>query len=329
MRAAWYDRQGAATEVLRVGERPDPEPGTGEVRVRIAFSGVNPGDTKKRAGWLGSAMPYAEVIPHSDGAGVVDRVGDGVDPTLVGHRVAVHGAQSYLSSGTAAEYVVVPEALVTPLPDTVPDDVAALLGIPGITAHRAVFGDGPVTGTVVLVHGVRGGVSSIAAQLAVRGGATVIGTVRRTADLTDPGLPALDHVVALDDDPAAAIRRIAPGGVARIVEVALDANADLDAAVIGNDGVIATYFAHGEHVTLPFPPLLFANVTVRFLGSDDFPASAKRAAMDDLVAAVGAGALQLRVGEVLPLDRVAQAHDDVDAGRVGRVLLRIDSPAVG
>ncbi len=325
MKAAWYDRQGLAAEVLQVGERPEPVAGDGEVRVRITFSGVNPGDTKKREGWLGSAMPYPEVIPHSDGAGVVDQVGAGVDQALVGRRVAVHGAQSYRPSGTAAEAVVVPQALVTPLPDGVSDGVAALLGIPGITAHRAVFGDGPVAGEVVLVHGVRGGVSGIAAQLAAWGGATVIGTVRRTSDLGADGLPQLEHVVALDDDPAAAVRQIAPDGVDRVVEVALDANADLDAAVIANDGVIATYFARGDRVSLPFPPLLFANVTVRFLGSDDFPAAAKRAAMDDLVAAVAEGALRLQVGEVLPLDRIAQAHDDVDAGRVGRVVLAIGS----
>ncbi|MEV7933467.1 NADPH:quinone reductase [Curtobacterium sp. NPDC089185] len=327
MRAAWYDEQGPAADVLRVGERPDPVPGPGEVRVRLTFSGVNPGDTKKREGWLGSAMPHPEVVPHSDGAGIVDQVGAGADPDLVGVRVAVHGAQSYRPSGTAAEYTVVPEALVTPLPDAVPDDVAALLGIPGITAHRAVFGDGPVTGRIVLVHGVRGAVSGIAAQLARWGGATVIGTVRRSSDLGAARLPRLDHVVALDDDPAATIRRIAPDGVDRVVEVALDANADLDAAVIADDGVIATYFAHAERVTLPFPPLLFANVTVRFLGSDDFPQQAKRSAMDDLVAAVAEGALRLEVGEVLPLERIAQAHEDVDAGRVGRVVLQVARPA--
>lgn len=325
MKAAWYDRQGLAAEVLQVGERPEPVPGPGEVRVRVTFSGVNPGDTKKREGWLGSAMPHPEVIPHSDGAGVVDQVGAHVDQGLVGTHVAVHGAQSYRPSGTAAEAVVVPQDLVTPLPEGVSDEVAALLGIPGITAHRAVFGDGPVTGEVVLVHGVRGGVSGIAAQLAVWGGATVIGTVRKTADLSAAGLPQLEHLVALDDDPAAAVRRIAPDGVDRVVEVALDANVDLDAAVIANDGVIATYFARGDRVSLPFPPLLFANVTVRFLGSDDFPPAAKRAAMDDLVAAVAEGALQLQVGEVLPLDRIAQAHDDVDGGRVGRVVLAIGS----
>jgi NADPH2:quinone reductase len=320
MKAAWYDEQGSAADVLRVGEVDTPEPAAGEVRVRTTRSGVNPGDTKKREGWLGSAMPYPRVIPHSDGAGVVDRVGAGVPDALLGTRVAVHGAQSYRQFGTAAEFVVVPERLAVPLPDGVDDDVAASLGIPGITAHRAVFADGPVRGRTVLVQGVRGAVGSLAAQLAVAAGATVIGTVRRSADLDTTSLPGV-QIVALDTDPVAAVRRIAPGGVDRVVEVALDANADLDAAVIANDGVIATYFARGDRVDLPFPPLLFANVLVRFLGSDDFPADVKRAAMEDLVAGAARGELSVTIGSVLPLAAVAAAHDLVDAGRRGRVLL--------
>lgn len=324
MRAAWYEEQGPAAKVLHVGDRPDPEPGPGEVRVRVHRSGVNPGDTKKREGWLGSAMPSPLVIPHSDGAGVVDRIGGGADPALVGQRVAVYGAQSYRAFGTAAEYVVVPEALVVRLPDAVSDEVGASLGIPGITAHRAVFADGPVAGAVVLVHGVLGGVSSIAAQLAIRSGATVIGTVRRTPDVPRVDLPGIAHVVALDDDPVSAIRALVPDGVDRVIEVALDANADLDAAVIANDGVIATYFARADRVSLPFPPLLFANVSVRFLGSDDFAPEVKRTAMQELVNAAAEGALTVRISEVLPLDAIADAHDAVDAGTPGRVLLALD-----
>src|SRR4051794_7448914 len=155
LRAAWYDKQGPASEVLRVGELPTPEPGPGEVRVRLTYSGVNPGDTKKRRGWLGSSMPYPRVIPHSDGSGVVDAVGAGV-ADRTGRRVWVYGAQSYRASGTAAEYVVVPDGLAVDLPDNVSDELGACLGIPGNTAHRAVFGDGPVQGATVLVHGVLG-----------------------------------------------------------------------------------------------------------------------------------------------------------------------------
>lgn len=183
MRAVCYDRQGPAVEVLQICEVPTPEPASGEVRVRVRYSGVNPGDVKKRSGWLGAAMPYPQVIPHSDGAGVVDAVGEGVDPGRVGQRVWVYGAQSYRPFGTAAECTVVPSALAVDLPDGVSDEVGACLGIPGITAHCAVFGDGAVDGATVLVHGVFGGVGNLVAQLARRAGATVIGTTRRREDL--------------------------------------------------------------------------------------------------------------------------------------------------
>src|SRR4051795_2171247 len=176
----------------------DPEPGSGEVRVRVAVSGVNPGDTKKRGDWVGYGMPYPRVIAHSDGAGVIDAVGDGVDPARIGDRVWVYGAQSYRAFGTAAQLTVVPADRAVVLPSDVSDEMGACLGIPGMTAHRAVFGDGPVEGTTVLVHGVLGGVGSIAAQLGAWRGASVIGTVRRSADLSR-GDEALGHRVALDD----------------------------------------------------------------------------------------------------------------------------------
>lgn len=319
MRAAWYDRQGPSS-VLQVGELPTPEPGPGEVRVRLTRSGINPGDLKKREATF-SGMPYPRVIPHSDGAGTIDAVGPGADERRVGRRVWVHGAQSYRAFGTAAEYTAVPEALAVDLPEGVSDDLGASLGIPGITAHRAVLGDGPVTGSTVLVHGARGGVSSLAAQLATWGGATVIGTVRTGAPAALPGVGA---VVALDDDPAAAILRLAPGGVDRIVEVAFDANVDLDAAVLRNLGTIAAFATGTDRPTFPFWPMLFQNTTIRLLGSDDFPPEAKAAAAADLSAAAAAGALSAPVAAVLPLDRIAEAHDAVAAGAHGRVLLTLE-----
>ena len=323
MRAAWYDHQGDAADVLHVGERPDPTAGVGEVRVAVTLSGVNPGDTKKRSGWLGSSMPYPLVIPHSDAAGIIDQVGAGVDPGRLGQRVWTYGAQSYRPFGTAASFVVVPEALAVPLPVEVSDEVGASLGIPGITAHRSVFADGAVSGKTVLVQGVLGGVSSLAAQLAHWGGATVIGTVRRTSDLARVDRSFVDQVVALDDDPEAAVHAIAPAGVDRIVEVALSANADFDAAIVANDAVIATYFSHDDRVDLPFSPLLFANVTIRFLGSDDFSSEAKRQAAHDLTDAAHTGAVTVTVDEVLPLAQIAAAHDRVDAGAKGRVLVAV------
>jgi NADPH2:quinone reductase len=324
MRAVWYDRQGPAGDVLQVGDLPDPLPATSEVRVRVCYSGINPGDTKKRRGWLGSSMPYPRVIPHSDAAGIIDAVGEGVSTDRIGRRVWVYGAQSYRPYGTAAQYTVIPERLAVDLPDEVPDAVGACLGIPGITAHRAVFGDGPVTGATVLVHGVLGGVGALAAQLARWGGATVIGTVRRADDLTGVDPSAVAHAVSLDEpDPAAAIRDIAPTGVDRIVEVAFSDNIDFDAAIAKVGTVIAAYATRTDRPDFPFWPMLFDNITIRLLGSDDFPAEAKRQAATDLTRAASEGALSIAIGEPLPLERAAEAHDRVDAAARQRVILTI------
>ncbi|MEV4427839.1 NADPH:quinone reductase [Streptomyces sp. R-07] len=324
MLASWYDRQGPAADVLRVGELPDPTPGRGEVRVRVTVSGVNPGDTKKRRGWLGSSMPYPRVIPHSDAAGVVDAVGEGVDGRRAGQRVWIYGAQSYRPFGTAAQYTVVPADLAVPLPDHLSDEVGAALGIPGITAHRAVFADGPVDGKLVLVHGVLGGVGSLAAQLARWGGARVLATVRRGADLAQVDPAVVSHAVALDQgNPASAIRAYAAEGVHRIVEVSLSDNADLDNAVVANGAVIAAYATSADRTEIPFWPLLFNNVILRLIGSDDFPEEAKRQAARDLTAAAAAGALTVEVGDRYDLADIAKAHDRVDAGSRGRVLVTL------
>lgn len=323
MQAVWYDRQGPAREVLQIGDLPDPDPDAGEVRVRNRFSGVNPGDTKKRRGWLGSSMPYPRVIPHSDGAGVIDAVGADVSPRRLGRRVWVYGAQSYRPHGTAAQFTVVPSALAVDLPDSVSDEVGACLGIPGITAHRAVFADGSVVGATVLVHGVLGGVAALAAQLAGWAGATVIGTVRRTSDLDQVKSTAVARTLALDQpDPAAAIRDVA-GGVDRIIEVAFSDNVDLDAAVAKNGTVIAAYATRGDRPDFPFWPMLFDNMSIRLLGSDDFPVTAKEQAAQDLTAAAAEGALSIAIGTPRPLCRTAEAHDDVDTGSRNRVLVAI------
>jgi NADPH2:quinone reductase len=324
MLAAWYDKQGAAADVLHVGELPDPAPGPGEVRVRVTLSGVNPGDTKKRGGWLGSSMSYPRVIPHSDAAGVIDAAGEDVDHRRVGQRVWVYGAQSYRPFGTAAQYTVVPADLAVLLPDHLSDELGACLGIPGITAHRAVFADGPVDGQLVLVHGVLGGVGSLAAQLARWGGATVIGTVRHSADLDRIDPSVVSDAVGLDQsDPAAAIRDYAPAGVHRIVEVALSDNADLDDAVAANGAVIAAYATRDDRPSIPFWTLLFNNVTLRLIGSDDVPAEAKRQAGRDLTAAAAVGALNVDIGDIYPLQQIASAHDRIDASHHGRVLVTI------
>jgi NADPH:quinone reductase len=324
MIAAFYERQGPAAEVLRTGELAAAEPGPGEVRVRLTLSGINPGDIKKRQAWLGSAMAFPRIIPHSDGAGVIDAVGPGAGPARIGRRVWVYGAQSYRPFGTAAQSTVVPGALAVDLPDAVPDQIGACLGIPGITAHRAVFADGPVSGQTVVVHGVRGSVGSLAAQLARWAGATVIGTVRTDAEADQVSTATADHVVSLQSDPARAIRRLAPDGADRVIEVALSANADLDASIVRNGAVLSAYASPKDRPELPFWPMLFANVTIRLLGSDDFPQDAKDAAARDLTRAAARSALSIPVTEVVPLEQVAAAHELVESGSAaGRVLLSL------
>jgi NADPH:quinone reductase len=324
MIAAWYDRQGPAAEVLQVGELPAADPGTGEVRVRLALSGASPGDVKKRQAWLGSPMAFPRIVPHSDGAGVIEAVGPAVDTARIGQRVWVYGAQSYRPFGTAAQTTVVPDALAVAMPDSVSDQVGACLGIAGITAHRAVFADGQVAGQTIVVHGVRGSVSSLAAQLARWAGAEVIGTVRTDAEIANVDPATADNVVSLQSDPAAAIRALAPDGVGRIVEVALSANADLDAAIVGNGAVIAAYASPQDRPELPFWPMLFANVTIRLLGSDDFPQHAKDEAARDLTAAAAQSALSIPVARMLPLKRIAKAHEMIESGRpAGRVLVSL------
>ena len=171
MKAAWYEKQGAARDVLVVGQMDDPQPHAGEVRMRVAFSGVNPGDVKKREDAFGVGMPYPRVIPHSDGSGTVDTVGDGVTQEWLGRRVWCYGAQSYRPFGTAAQYTVVPLKQVVPLPEGVPLEQGACLGIPGITAHRAVHVAGSVKGKTVLVQRGAGAVGACAVQLARQAGA--------------------------------------------------------------------------------------------------------------------------------------------------------------
>jgi NADPH2:quinone reductase len=289
----------------------------------VTGSGINPGDTKKRSDWVAHGMPYPRVIPHSDGAGVIDAVGNGVDADRIGERVWVYGAQSYRAFGTAAQLTVIPAEQAVALPDGLSDELGACLGIPGITAHRAVFGDGPVKGMTVLVHGVLGGVGSIAAQLAAWNGATVIGTVRRGSDLVDVD-DAIAQRVALDQaDPASAIRDLAPDGVHRIVEVAFSDNANLDTAVAAPEAVIAAYATREPRPAIDFWPMLFANLTIRLLGSDDFPSAAKRQAAADLTAAAQQGALRIAIDQPLPLDRIAEAHDRVDAGARKRIVLAV------
>src|SRR6201982_2644549 len=241
MRAAWYERQGSAREVLMVGEMPDPTPGPGEVRIRIAASGINPGDIKKRQDAFGYGMAYPRVIPHSDGAGRIDQVGPGVNSEWMGRPVWCYGGQSSRPLGTAAEFTVVPVEQVAPLPDNVSMEQGACLGIPGITAHRAVHMAGPVSGRTVLVQGAAGSVGLCAVQLAHRAGARVIGTIRSSADEATAINAGAHQVVHSDEKLTANVKALAPKGVDHIVEVAFGANIEADIELLNMGASIATY----------------------------------------------------------------------------------------
>ena len=324
MRAAWYEKQGPAREVLVVGEMPAPLPAAGEVRIRIAASGINPGDVKKREDTFGVGMPYPRVIPHSDGAGRVDQVGEGVPSDWVGRAVWCYGAQSYRPFGTAAEFTVVPLDHIAPLPEGVSPEQAACLGIPGITAHRAVYVTGAVTGRTVLVQGAAGAVGMCAVQLARRGGARVIGTVRSTAEEPVARAAGADEVVVNDLTLVERMKALAPEGVDHIVEVAFAANIDADVEMLKMGGSIGAYATDNAAPKIPFWLMVFKNIRVFFLGSDDFPAEAKVAATRDLNAALQAAWAGFEIGERIPLAEIARAHELVEHPvRRGRVVVMV------
>ena len=326
MKAAWYDRQGPAREVFEVGELPAPVPGEGEVRIAVWSSGINPGDVKKRSDAFGVGMPFPRVIPHSDGSGVIDAVGAGVASCSEGDRVWCFGAQSYRPFGTAAEYTVVPTANVAPLPESSSYEAGACLGIPGLTAFQAVHVAGPVADRTVLVQGGAGAVGSCAVAIARHAGAHVLATVRCEEDLQralDSGAHDVLQTRDLNDkELVRLVVEVAPDGVDHIVEVAFHANVELDHQLLGQRGSIAAYATGNPMPPLPFWPLVFKNLRLYFIGSDDFSVQEKRTAAETLTEMLRMGWHPHPVAERLPLAEIARAHELVESGRTrGRLLL--------
>jgi NADPH2:quinone reductase len=326
MKAAWYEKQGPARDVLNIGEIEDPRPLAGEVRIRIAYSGVNPGDVKKRENAFGLGMPYPRVIPHSDGSGTVDAVGEGVSPTWIGRRAWCYGAQSYRPFGTAAQYTVVPLRQLVQLPEGVPLEQGACLGIPGITAHRSVHVAGPVKGQTVLVQGGAGAVGACAVQLAHQSGARVIATCRAESDKEIALRAGADEVVLTDGNLVQRIRALAPDGVHHVVEVAFAANIRTDVAVLAQGGSIATYATNAPTPETPVWELVFINARLFFVGSDDIPAEAKVDAALAIDQALEAGWRGLDIAEIVPLNQIARAHELVEHPvKPGRVIVAVTS----
>ena len=325
MKVAWYEKQGAASDVLVVGNMDDPQPSAGEVRIRIAFSGVNPGDVKKREDAFGVGMPYPRVIPHSDGSGTVDAVGEGVPREWIGRRVWCYGAQSYRPFGTAAEFTAIPLKQVVQLPEGVLLEQGACLGIPGITAHRAVHVAGSVKGKTVLVQGGAGAVGACAVQLAHQAGARVIATCRAESDNGIASRAGADEVLLTGDKLAERIRALVPDGVDHIVEVAFGANIKADTEVLAQAGSIATYATNTPMPETPVWQLVFVNARLFFVGSDDVPAEAKIDATRDINKALEAGWKGLDIAEIVPLDQLAHAHELVEhPAKPGRVVVSIN-----
>ena len=320
MKAALYDRHGTAAEVLRVAEVDRPEPGPGQVRVRIELSGVNPTDWKSRSGATPRPIDGFQ-IPHHDGVGVIDAAGAGVDTGRVGQRVWLWMAAGGSKWGTAAEWSVVPARQAVPLPESASAELGAALGVPAMTAHRALFADGPVNGKNVLVAGGAGAVGHFAIELAKFYGARVAATVSgpRKAELAAQA--GADLVVNYRDaDAADQIKALAPR-MDRIVELALGANLDLDLALSGPQTHIVDYAAEASDPVLPVRKCMNANVTLRFILLYGVPAEALDQAAADITRAVEAHALTALPVIRFPLDQIAAAHEAVEAGAVGKVLV--------
>ncbi len=326
MLAARYETQGPDAGRIRVVETDVPEPGEGEVLVRVCVSGVNPTDWKSRTtgGLTTGGMSW--VVPNQDGAGILERTGPGVDPDRVGEPVWLFECQWGRAMGSAAQWIALPEHQAVPLPDGIDLDHGAGLGIPAMTAHRALFADGPIDGDTVLVHGGAGAVGHAAIQLAVRRGARVATTVSSPEKARLASEAGAELVVNYrEEDVVEAVRAWAPDGVDRIVEVAISANLATDGAVLAPYGTIATYGAPDG----PLPPsrdLIAKNARIDFVLVYTMPDEAKRDAVAEITEALAEGRLGPLPFRRFPLEETQAAHEAVEGGFVGKVLIDVPQP---
>ena len=328
MHAAWFESFGSAQDVLQVSEKDTPEVGSGEVLVRMATSGINPSDVKKRAGSFPSLVDLGYVIPNSDGAGVIEAVGEGVDEGRVGERVWIYQAQYGRRFGTAAEYVTIDESRAPVLPDNASFEVGACMGIPTMTAHRCVFADGDVAGQTILVTGGAGRVGHYAIQWASQAGATVIASASNDEDKATCVAAGAAHVVNHRDEDFVDQILVANEGspVDRIVDVEFGANLAASIAVLRIGGIIATYSS--TQVTepkLPFFEMMYKDITLHFVIVYAMPEEAKQHAIADINEALSADKLQHRIAHTLPLAEIAKGNELIEQGTIrGAVVLTID-----
>jgi NADPH2:quinone reductase len=328
MKAVWYDRTGPAREVLHYGDRPTPEPAQGQALVRIHASGVNPSDVGMRAGGVGP-MAYPRITPNSDGAGVVESVGPGVDAAWAGRRVWFYnGQRNGRAFGSAAEYIELDLDLLSPLADAVSFEEGATLGIPCMTAHRALFLAGPVQGKTVLVTGGAGAVGHYAVQLARWAGARVIATVSSEAKAERARAGGADQVIDYRrEDVAARVREITGGiGVDHIVDVDFGGNLKASLACLAMNGSLAYYATRGAaNPELSAGAAMRLNLSITGVYLPVSPHAARKRAQNDISRWIATGDRQLSVAGRYPLEDCAAAHEAVEAGdKVGTVVVGID-----
>jgi NADPH2:quinone reductase len=325
MKAVWYERQGAASDVLHYGEQPTPTPAAGEVRVRLHASAVNPADANRRGGRL-HGMEFPLIIPNSDGAGVIDAVGEGVTGSKVGQRVWLYFGQRGRPFGTAAEYICLPEELTAPLPDTMSFFEGACLGIPGMTAHAALFDHVPIAGSTVLVTGGAGAVGHYAIQLAKWGGATVITTISSATKASHAERAGPDTIINYTEGNVAERVLAATGGrgVDRIVDVDAGANVELGMRATAPDAVWVSYaIGPRPEPALPLAQLIRKNLTLRGLYLSGLSREQRRHAQQGILRWLAAGRTSIHaVAGVHVLRDTARAHEVVESKtKVGTVIV--------
>jgi NADPH:quinone reductase len=323
MRAAWYSTNGEARDVLTIGELPTPVPAHGDVRVRIVTSGVNPSDVKSRRG---RPLDNEYIVPHSDGAGIIDAVGEGVPASRIGERVWIWNGQWQRPMGTAAEYIVVPQAQAVKLPDTTDFAAGACLGIPAMTAFQAVHLLGDIAGKTVLVIGASSAVGHYAAQMAAIAGAKVIGTVGSLAKVKHAREAGVAATIDYKSEPVAQrIKELTSGhGVDAIVDMDFSSTIKLLAdGAMAPHGTLACYGSNAyTDIPVPFRTLLFNSFSLRFFLVYDLSPADRRAALDGLTGLLEGGRLQHAIGACYQLDAIAQAHEAVEGGKlIGNVVI--------
>lgn len=320
MKAAWFEAFGTAQETIQCGEQPTPTAGPGEVLVKMKTTGVNPSDVKKRAGAFPNLLDEGLVIPHSDGAGVIEAVGEGVDASRIGERVFVYQAQFGRRFGSAAEYVAIDSRRAPLLPDEASFEIGACIGIPVMTAHRCVFADGPVNKQIVVVTGGAGRVGYYAIQWAKLSGATVIATASNAADEEVCRSVGADFVVNhREEDWGEQVLRCTDGEkVHRVVDVEFGANLPSVLSFIRVGGVIATYSStQVKEPQLPFIQMMFMDLTVRMVIVYAMPEEAKEQAIRDTCELLADNGLQHRIAHSLPFGEMARSHELIEQGGFG------------